>query len=499
MGVPGCKAVPNAAGQAPDLSEECKAPTTTLQALKQFARAEERHFTSGEALFSSSVPISVTTQAALNAPPFRRPMTIDPVAERFEGGLMTLDKTLDMPSTDGNRVTPYNDGVNALPKMLDMINNAKRYVNVETFQCEPDESGWALANAAAAAADRGVKVRFMYDAVGSGDLSAMVKVLQAHGVQVCKHGSWFRHQFRVDNRDHRKLVVADDVAMMGAGINWADPYTQGGTNKIVYNTADKKYETSWRDAANLIEGPAVQQLNQLYLTSWKDLHGPLSADELALFNHAVPPIEGGQRLWILGDRPSKEDHHNIARMNDAARALAGKEKQDHRDETVVDTVISAYFVPPDRDLNRWLDSLKKGVKLRIMVPAPLVNDESLDASKARDPLVQLVAAGAEVWYYDASMLHQKGEAIGVGQAGQAVHGVYFRAGSQNENGRSNDADDELVAAGVNRDKADDLLMRFEQLKRDGAHQVTLDELNNIPLRQRIEDYLLGSVTLRRNI
>ena len=109
-------------------------------------------------------------------------MVVDPIAARFEGGLRALDGTLDMPSTDGNRVTPIFDGVNAFPQMLDMIRNGKCYINLENFQVEQDETGiavatacmWALQHNKNPETGKAPVVRFSHDSFGSGNISQLV-------------------------------------------------------------------------------------------------------------------------------------------------------------------------------------------------------------------------------------------------------------------------------------------------------------------------------------
>ena len=308
------------------------------------------------------------------------------------------------------------------------------------------------------------------------------------------------------HRDHRKLLIVDGKAMI-SDINFSDAYCKGGTNQVVYNVADKRNEVAWRDAAYLVEGPAVQQLNRVFFQNWADGRA-LNAEERAICDQQIAPIAGGKRVWVAADRPSKENHHNIARLNDAARALATKEKIDHPDEEVIDTVVTAYFAPPDRDMARWLDELKNGVKVRIMVPAPSVIDESVDGLRARDYLLKMKQAGAQIWYFDKSMLHEKAESISVNGVG-----VYFRGGSPNENGRSDDEDDEAAIGTVDRDSATQREMRFEQLKHSfkgpwvyapnddrlpWAYQPSDDELIDKKFGQKVENFFLKMQIARRN-
>ena len=75
------------------------------------------------------------------------------------------------PVTGGNAVTLYHEGRPAFDAMLEAIRAAKHHVHIQFFIFRSDASGQRFIDALCECASRGVEVRFLYDSVGSYNLS----------------------------------------------------------------------------------------------------------------------------------------------------------------------------------------------------------------------------------------------------------------------------------------------------------------------------------------
>src|SRR5687768_9500514 len=129
---------------------------------------------------------------------------------------------------DGTEVQLYKDG-EALHAAYEAIASARRRVCMEVYIFKSDPTGHAFVDLMARRAREGLEVNVIYDAVGSaGSDPAMFAAMAAAGGNLREFHPWkpwrVRHSWRVFNRDHRKLVVADDETAVLGGQNLADEY-----------------------------------------------------------------------------------------------------------------------------------------------------------------------------------------------------------------------------------------------------------------------------------
>jgi cardiolipin synthase len=128
------------------------------------------------------------------------------------------------PLTLGNAATLLNDGPAAYRSMFEAIAGAHDHVNVEFYIIDDDEVGQRFSDALLRKAAEGVAVNLMYDSAGSNDTPrAFFDRLRAGGVRVLEYnpdnplkprGDW-----RVNNRNHRKVVIVDGLVGFTGGIN----------------------------------------------------------------------------------------------------------------------------------------------------------------------------------------------------------------------------------------------------------------------------------------
>ena len=66
----------------------------------------------------------------------------------------------------GNRVTPLIDGEDSYRVMREAIAGARRWIHFENYIIRSDEVGWEFARLLAAQAQKGIRVRVLYDWLG---------------------------------------------------------------------------------------------------------------------------------------------------------------------------------------------------------------------------------------------------------------------------------------------------------------------------------------------
>jgi len=160
----------------------------------------------------------------------------------------------------GNKVKILKNGSEAFPVMLEAIDKATETINLEFYKIESDRTGWEFARRLANKQEEGCTVRIIYDSIGCIDTEkryfdylrdAGIKLLEYHPVFpfTGKHWGWWQ-------RDHRKLLIVDGRIGFVGGINLTDEYA--GKESGGYG---------WRDTDIIIEGPAVKELQKLFLST----------------------------------------------------------------------------------------------------------------------------------------------------------------------------------------------------------------------------------------
>ena len=138
------------------------------------------------------------------------------------------------PLTVGNAASLLYDGPASYQSMFDAIEKARDHINAEFYIVEDDEVGRAFADALIKKASQGLSVNLMYDSVGSNEApleffdrlrKGGVKVLEYNPINPMRaRGAW-----RINNRNHRKVLVVDGRTGFTGGINISDVYSSGSS------------------------------------------------------------------------------------------------------------------------------------------------------------------------------------------------------------------------------------------------------------------------------
>lgn len=287
--------------------------------------------------------------------------------------------------TSGNAVRLLVDGREAFPAMLAAIAQARRTVHLETYILRADRTGRRFAEALAAAARRGARVRLIYDAVGSLGLpDDFLRDLAAAGVSVHAYRpvrllalpSFLREGHR---RNHRKILVADGRIGFTGGLNIGEEYAppeEGGGG--------------WRDNHAQVEGPAAAALDAAFLRLWRAETGEDVAPPRR-------PSEGprmGAWVGVLANQNLIFRHRiRIAILHALRRA-----------RRTID-IAHAYFIP-DGGIRRALrKAVARGVAVRVLVPE--CSDVPLAAYAGRRLHDALLRDGVRLYAFTGGVFHGK--------------------------------------------------------------------------------------------
>jgi cardiolipin synthase len=130
----------------------------------------------------------------------------------------------------GNKATLLVDGPATYGAMFKAIRDARDSINLETFIFDDDETGQKFADLLLKKRAEGVQVNIIYDSVGSvGTPAAFFQRLKDGGVQTLEFNPVnplkVRRKWRINHRDHRKILVVDGRVAFTGGINISSVYT----------------------------------------------------------------------------------------------------------------------------------------------------------------------------------------------------------------------------------------------------------------------------------
>ncbi|HKY38596.1 MAG TPA: phospholipase D-like domain-containing protein [Polyangiaceae bacterium] len=291
----------------------------------------------------------------------------------------------------GNAVRLLRDGREAFPAMLEAITQARRQVLLEMYWFDSDLVGRRFAEELGRACQRGVEVAIIYDSVGSITADrAMFAELEAQGARVLEYNpvAPWRRRFRLSftqlsRRDHRKILVVDGNVGFTGGLNlanqWAPLEEDGGGG--------------WRDDMMRIAGPAVAGLSRCFHRAWRRHHLP-SIMHLNAEPYVAAPGEALVPVRILGERYFRH-RHAIAR-DYATRLYAAKRSA---------YISNSYFVPDGSVRRALISAAKRGVDVRVIVPAHSDVEPVKFAGRAQ--YARLLQAGVRIYEWQEGMFHSK--------------------------------------------------------------------------------------------
>jgi cardiolipin synthase len=376
----------------------------------------------------------------------------------FERELSVL---LGPPVVGGNRYRALKNGDEIFPAMLGAIRGAQKTITFESYIYWSGDIGNQFAQALAERSRAGVKVHVLLDWVGSQKVDqAVLDQMTSAGVQVQRYHPvhWYTLG-KLNNRTHRKLLVVDGKVGFTGGVGIAPEWTG--------HAQDPDH---WRDTHFQVEGPVVGQMQSIFLDNWIKVSGDVPHGED--YFPSLPPVGDG-RAQMFSSSPTGGSESMVLMY---LLAITASSKS-------VD-LSAAYFVPDDLSLNALLAALRRGVKVRIVVPGEHIDSET-SRSASRSKWEPLLAAGALIAEYAPTMYHSKV---------MIVDGLLVSVGSTNFDNRSFHLNDEATLNILDQSFAAEQTHIFEE-DLALARPISLQAWRERPWRERLADRmasLLGS-------
>lgn len=283
------------------------------------------------------------------------------------------------PFFDSNEIDIFSNGTDKFRSLKADLLAAKKSINLQYYIFENDTVGLEIAGILMDKARSGVKVRVIYDHVGSFHVnSTFFKEMRRAGVEAYP---FFKVAFiplasKVNWRNHRKMVIIDGEIGYIGGMNIANRYIDGGKFGL------------WRDCHLRVTGPALASFQYSFARDWNFMGRELLEDS------PRPTSAGTIGIQLVTGGP-------MSRWNTLAQiflqAISGAKKRVW--------IQTPYFLPPEYLTKALQNASLAGVDVRIMIPRK--SDSRLLAYASRSYFTECLQAGIKFYLFEAGMLHSK--------------------------------------------------------------------------------------------
>ena len=284
--------------------------------------------------------------------------------------------------TMDNEVRYVNEGNDFFEAMFEQIGRAKRFIHLEMYIVRDDELGKRLAHELALKAKEGVEVKLLLDAVGCHKLSRKFfnELTGAGGRTAEFFPSWVRAiNTRINNRNHRKLMIVDGGEGFCSGFNVGIEYTGRGPLG------------PWRDGAVFIKGGAAIALEARFIQDWN-----FAANDRIMITPYLPdaPGQGKSPIQIVSGGPDTAynpiQQHYVKMISSAKRKVY---------------VQTPYFVPDESITTALRLAAQSGVEVHLMIPCKPDHPFVFWASTFNAG--ELLSSGVHVHKFTPGFIHAK--------------------------------------------------------------------------------------------
>lgn len=366
-----------------------------------------------------------------------------------------------VPLIAGNKATLLFDGPQTMAAMRAAIAAARDSINLETYIFDEDELGLQFAELLMEKQRQGVTVNIMYDSVGTLAVpAAFFARMREAGIHLLAFNPVGSAAWKLNQRDHRKLLIVDGRIAFTGGINISASYTRGSLFRS-RSPAREPAQPGWRDTHIRIEGPAVAACQWLFVRQWVSQ----DAAELPLADYFPPPqVAGDKLLRVLGSDPG--DKFEIYRAY--SLALQAARTSIH--------LTSAYFVPDRQTMDALTAAARRGVDVRLVLPG--VSDHGVVFRAGHAFYDELLASGVKIFQLRRAVLHAKTAVI---------DGNWSTVGSANIDRRSFLHNSELNVIVLGSDFGKEMELAFAEDLR-GSTELSLDEWRRRPVLDRLKEW-----------
>ena len=308
-----------------------------------------------------------------------------PLGGDAAGQASYLERRAACPAYTNTETEYFPLGDEVFPRMLDELEKAEKYIFLEYFIIQPGVFWDSILAILERKAAQGVEVRVLYD-----DFGCMFTLPRDYNETLNKKGIQCRvfnrltpvMSLRLNNRDHRKLLIIDGKVGFTGGFNLADEYI---------NVCERFGH--WKDSAILLEGDAVWSMTVMFLTMWDNI-----ADWDEDFERFRPPASP-VRPWTGYVQPYTDTPLDREAVGQSVYLNMISKAKNY-------IYITTPYLIVDVATNTALcNAAKSGVDVRIITPH--IPDKRYVFEVTRAHYQPLLEAGVQIYEYTPGFIHAK--------------------------------------------------------------------------------------------
>jgi putative cardiolipin synthase len=334
---------------------------------------------------------------------------------------------------------PLISGTDALGARLRLIDAAEKTIDVQYFLMKTDAAGYVFSAALLAAADRGVRVRFLLDDIFTTVKNEELAIIDGHqnielrlynpisrrGVGVFNYLGHFKSANR---RMHNKSFIVDNKVAIVGGRNIADEYFELNTKGEFLDldmvavgpiAADvsKAFDSFWNHSravpAEAVIGTFSEQdvakfraqVDRDFLEEARSVYqDAFDSNLMRNFESEETPLYSADAI-VLTDDPDKLVSE-ISQENMILIQAMADIVEEAKTEVVV---LSPYFVPGDEGVEFWRSIVAKGVRVVIITNSLASNNHTSVHSGYSKYRKEIIRAGVELYEARANAVSDPGE------------------------------------------------------------------------------------------
>lgn len=290
------------------------------------------------------------------------------------------ERSQGLPCMGGNTLEVLFNGDEAYPKMLEAINAAQKYIFLSTYIFSGKKSGERFVEALINAHKRGIMVKVIVDGLGTFlSFTLLHRKLKKAGIPVYFFIPFqiFPFQMCINLRNHRKLLICDDIAFTG-GMNISDD-----------NLLKENPRHAVQDVHFKCTGPIVMALREGFLL---DLAFVTNQQQNITFS--ICPPTGTMDARLIMDGPGNDDDLII---NLLCGVFSSAKKEI--------TIVNPYFLPTREIISALMSAVTRGVRVRVILPEKL--DHNFVAWAGDHILPGLINGGIKIYKQPRPFAHTK--------------------------------------------------------------------------------------------
>ncbi|MDQ2088090.1 cardiolipin synthase [Herbivorax sp. ANBcel31] len=278
-------------------------------------------------------------------------------------------------------------GERKFERLKEELKKAERYIFLEYFIINEGVMWDSILDILLEKVRRGVEVRIIYDDFGC-LLTLPYKYnekLERMGIKCCVFNPIIPLlSTRINNRDHRKIVIIDGHTGFTGGINLADEYI---------NEVEK--HGHWKDAAIMLKGEAVLNMTVMFLSLWDYLKGIEEDYGRFIDNRKVIKTETPSGYYQpfadspMDDEPVGETVY-LNSINKAKKYIY---------------ITTPYLIVSNEMIKALISAAKGGVDVRIITPHH--GDKWYVHAVTKLNYKVLVESGVKIYEYMPGFIHSK--------------------------------------------------------------------------------------------